>query len=143
MNRRCRSCSNRLVRWSAAATRLRRSAHRACQRWGALLKELRTARSAQIRLRIMLPVAHTLRYTILKALRFISMNAHRTRGLDGGLSASVHHHERQYAPHAQEARELGLAEIAQLACTPPTQQQIGILSAIKPMVCKSFITRSG
>jgi hypothetical protein len=70
----------------------------------ALVSAVYTARSAQIRLRIMLPLRVLSATLSVKALRFASMNPRQTRSLDGGLLASVHHHEKQYAPHFQEAQ---------------------------------------
>lgn len=70
---------------------------------------LYTARSAQVRLRIMLPVSHPLRYTIRKGsqLRF-----DERAPLDGGLSASVHHHEKAVCSSCPRGpEELVLAEI--------------------------------
>ena len=54
--------------------------------------------------------------------------------LDGGLTASVHYHQNQYARHAQETQKaLYWLKFAQFPCTVPTQPKIGMLCAMKTM----------
>jgi len=70
-------------------------------------------------------VAHTLRCTIRKGspLRFDERAP--DAWLDGGLPANVHHHEKQYVPHAQECqRNVYWLKLAQGPCTVPAQQRV-------------------